>query len=185
MLANEEFEHAVDDVQLADALRIELLHDVEELPQDARAREISSVCRRVRVRDARTRVSITMAPACGARANDARERGACAYLVVNLRLPLELHLDLAQIRDGVLSRWAAGCHGHGAARERALRLVLAARTTHRRSTLGAGTLHRGVVEGGGAGGNVAVWHSPRSAVCSSAALAARAKPRFLPVPLEN
>ena len=67
-------------------------------------------------------------------------RGASAYLVVNLRLPFELHLDLAQIRDGVLSRWAAGCHGHGAARERALRFVLAARTAHRRSTLGAGTL---------------------------------------------
>ena len=143
----------------------------------------------------RTRVHFVSKPAC-ARARCAHEnvhnngadvwlrrtahaptmRGASAYLVVNLRLPFELHLDLAQIRDGVLSRWAAGCHGHGAARERALRFVLAARTTHRSSTLGAGTLHRGVVEGRGAGGNVAVWHSPRSAACSSAALVARAKP---------
>ena len=145
----------------------------------------------------RTRVHFVSMPAC-ARARCAHEnvhhngagrdvwlrraahaptmRGASAYLVVNLRLPLELYLDLAQIRDGVLSRWAAGCHGHGTARERALRFVLAARIAHRRSKLGAGTLHRGVVEGGGAGGNVAVWHSPRSAVCSSAALVARAKP---------
>jgi len=37
VVAKEEFEHAVDDVQRVDALRLELLHDVEELPQDARA----------------------------------------------------------------------------------------------------------------------------------------------------
>ena len=40
-------------------------------------------------------------------------RGASAYLVVNLRLPLELHLDLAQIRDGVLSRWMHLLRVHG------------------------------------------------------------------------
>jgi hypothetical protein len=61
-VAREEVEHAVDNARRVDALRLELLHDVEELPQDARAREISSGYRRVRVRDARTRVSITMAP---------------------------------------------------------------------------------------------------------------------------
>ena len=154
----------------------------------ARFRQYAGVCAcamRARECPSQWRWARRVAPACGARANDARERGACAYLVVNLSLPLELHLDLVRIRDGVLNRWFAGCHGHGAARERALRFVLAARIAHRRSKLGAGTLHRGVVEGGGAGGNVAVWHSPRSAVCSSAALAARAKPRFLPVPLAN
>jgi hypothetical protein len=37
VVAKEEFEHAVDDVQRVDALRLEFLHDVEELPQDARA----------------------------------------------------------------------------------------------------------------------------------------------------
>ena len=50
-----------------------------------------------------------------------------AYLVVDLRLLLELHLDLVQVREAVLnleltvrlrlSRRAVGCHGHGAARE--------------------------------------------------------------------
>ncbi len=64
-----------------------------------------------------------------------------AYLVVDLRLLLELHLDLVQVREAVLnleltvrlrlSRRAAGCHGHGAARERALRLVLDWRAGHR------------------------------------------------------
>lgn len=37
-VAKEEVEHAVDDARRVDALRLELLHDVEELPQDARAR---------------------------------------------------------------------------------------------------------------------------------------------------
>ncbi len=45
VVAKEEFEHAVDDVQRVDALRLELLHDVEELPQDARAfRQYAGVC---------------------------------------------------------------------------------------------------------------------------------------------
>jgi len=74
VVAKEEFEHAVDDVQRVDALRLELLHDVEELPQDARAFRQGS--RRVRVRDARTRMSITMAPTCGSGVRRTRQRCA-------------------------------------------------------------------------------------------------------------
>ena len=77
-MAKEKVEHAVDDARRVDALRLELLHDVEELPQDARAREISSVCRRVRVRDARTRVSIIMAPGATCGSGVRRTRQRCA-----------------------------------------------------------------------------------------------------------
>jgi hypothetical protein len=45
VVAKEEFEHAVDDVRRVDAMLLELLHDVEELPQDARAfRQEAGVC---------------------------------------------------------------------------------------------------------------------------------------------
>ena len=130
-----------------------------------------------------------VAPACVARAS--------AYLFVDLRLPLELHLDLAQILEGVLnleltvrlrlSRRAAGCHGHVATRERALRLVLDWRVGHRhtaairllpthhawirsawhgarpaRGTLSSGLLHGGHSRGGW---ELAHWHwRPRIAL---------------------
>ena len=137
------------------------------------------------------------APACGARAIEATRVRASAYLVVDLRLLLELRLDLVQVREGVLnleltvrlrlSRRAAGCHGHGAARERALRLVLDWRAGHRhtaairllathhawirrawhgarptRGTLSSGLLHGGHSRGGW---ELAHWHCrPRIAL---------------------
>jgi hypothetical protein len=137
------------------------------------------------------------APACGACAIETRRASASAYLVVDLRLLLELHLDLVQIREGVLnleltvrlrlSRRAAGCHGHVATRERALRLVLDWRVGHRHTAAirllathhawirsawhGArparGTLSSGLLHGGHSGGGweLAHWHwRPRIAL---------------------
>ena len=43
------------------------------------------------------------APACGARVIEATRVRASAYLVVDLRLLLELRLDLVQVREGVLN----------------------------------------------------------------------------------
>ena len=119
----EELEHAVDHAGRVDALRLELLHDVEELRarggQLTRRAQILVVVRaRARARgrgraygggwiSAGQRGAERLGARCqggwiraGPRAGRAGDRQA--HLVVNVRLLLKLHLDLVEVREGVL-----------------------------------------------------------------------------------
>jgi hypothetical protein len=106
-VAVEELEHAVDHAGRVDALRLELLHDVKEL----RERTTAHACAACGVH------TTSNSPSCGRHAEwpsllwhvrrsatrVARRAAACgvksARLVVDVRLLLELHLDLIQIRQ--------------------------------------------------------------------------------------